>query len=177
MQPQSAARLTHLASFSTDKSFAKEARPVRRQFRGADPSAAHLRYTPPSSPSTPCFVGSSRLRIATVATAQGLLSPLHQPSRQDFRQPLPAVGSITAPHLHACRKARLASPFAHSMKKPASSAPAELPPIEYGTTLLDGIPVRYDTHVVLDRAFAGHPILVTSGADCFRRMNETTPTF
>jgi len=67
------------------------------------------------------------------------------------------------------------------MKKPASPAPVELPPIEYGKTLLDGIPVRYDSHVVLDRAFAGHPILVTSDADylnlyhVFRRRNRRLP--
>lgn len=118
---QCTARLTHLASFSTDKSFAKESRPVRRQFRGADLSAARLRYTPPSSPSTPCFAGSSRLRIASVATAQGLLGPLHQPSRRDSLQPLPCCldhgstpPSISLPapptrRTHRCRRRQRSS--------------------------------------------------------------------
>ena len=67
------------------------------------------------------------------------------------------------------------------MIRPTPTTPAELLPIEYGTTLLDGIPVKYDSRVVIDRAFAGHPILVTSDADylnlyhVFRRRNRRLP--
>jgi len=67
------------------------------------------------------------------------------------------------------------------MTRPTPTTPAELLPIEYGTTLLDGIPVKYDSRVVIDRAFAGHPILVTSDADylnlyhVFRRRNGRLP--
>ena len=67
------------------------------------------------------------------------------------------------------------------MTKPSPSVPAELPPIAYGTTLLDGIPVKQDTRVVIERAYAGHPILIASDKDyvnlyhVFARRNRKLP--
>ena len=51
------------------------------------------------------------------------------------------------------------------MPNPPSPVPARLPSIAYGTTLLHGIPVKQDSRVVIDRAFAGHPILISSDKD------------
>jgi hypothetical protein len=51
------------------------------------------------------------------------------------------------------------------MPNPPSPVPAELTPIVYGTTLLRGIPVKQDTRVVIERAYAGHPILISSDKD------------
>ena len=51
------------------------------------------------------------------------------------------------------------------MPNPPSPVPASLPSIVYGTTLLRGIPVKQDTRVVIERAYAGHPILISSDKD------------
>jgi len=65
---------------------------------------------------------------------------------------------------------------------PPSPAPAELPPIAYGVTLLDGIPVKQDSRVVIERAFSGHPILIGTDKDyvnlyhVFDRRNRKLPT-
>jgi hypothetical protein len=67
------------------------------------------------------------------------------------------------------------------MPNPPSPIPAELTPIVYGATLLHGIPVKQDTRVVIDRAYAGHPILITSDKDyqnlyhVYDRRNRTLP--
>jgi hypothetical protein len=67
------------------------------------------------------------------------------------------------------------------MTKPPSPVPTELPPIAYGTTLLDGIPVKQDSCVVIERAYAGHPILIASDKDyvnlyhVFDRRNRKLP--
>ena len=62
-----------------------------------------------------------------------------------------------------------------------SSLSTEFPPIFYGTTLLNGIPVKQDSCVVIDRAYAGHPILIASDKDyvnlyhVFDRRNRKLP--
>jgi hypothetical protein len=67
------------------------------------------------------------------------------------------------------------------MTKLPSPVPSELPPINYGTTLLDGIPVKQDSCVVIERAYAGHPILISSDKDyvnlyhVFDRRNRKLP--
>jgi hypothetical protein len=67
------------------------------------------------------------------------------------------------------------------MTMPPSPLPAELPPIFYGTTLLNGIPVKQDSRAVIDRAYAGHPILIASDKDyvnlyhVFDRRNRKLP--
>jgi hypothetical protein len=67
------------------------------------------------------------------------------------------------------------------MTMPPSPTPAELPPIVYGTTLLNGIPVKQDSCVVIERAYAGHPILISSDKDyvnlyhVFDRRNRKLP--
>ena len=55
--------------------------------------------------------------------------------------------------------------FGGKLMNPAATIQAELPPIEFGITLIDGIPVKQDTRVVIERAFAGHPILISSEKD------------
>ena len=67
------------------------------------------------------------------------------------------------------------------MTMPPSPTTAELPPIVYGTTLLNGIPVKQDSCVVVERAYAGHPILISSDKDyvnlyhVFDRRNRKLP--
>ena len=67
------------------------------------------------------------------------------------------------------------------MTMPPSPTPAELPPIVYGTTLLNGIPVKQDSCVVIERAYAGHSILISSDKDyvnlyhVFDRRNRKLP--
>ena len=67
------------------------------------------------------------------------------------------------------------------MTIPSSPVPTELPPIAYGTTMLDGIPVKQDSRAVIDRAFAGQTILISSDKDyvnlyhVFDRRNRKLP--
>ena len=67
------------------------------------------------------------------------------------------------------------------MTMPPSPTPTELPPIVYGTTLLNGIPVKQDSCVVIERAYAGHPIMISSDKDyvnlyhVFDRRNRKLP--
>jgi hypothetical protein len=67
------------------------------------------------------------------------------------------------------------------MAKPPSPVPNELAQIVYGKTLLNGIPVKQDSRVVIDRAYAGHPILISSNKDyvnlyhVFDRRNRQLP--
>jgi len=62
-----------------------------------------------------------------------------------------------------------------------SPLPAELPPIAYGTYILNGIPVKQDSRAVIERAYAGHPILIASDKDyvnlyhVFDRRNRKLP--
>jgi len=72
-------------------------------------------------------------------------------------------------------------PFAHPMTMSPSPLPAGLPPITYGTYILNGIPMKQDSRAVIERAYAGHPILIASDKDyvnlyhVFDRRNRKLP--
>jgi hypothetical protein len=71
--------------------------------------------------------------------------------------------------------------FVYPMTMTPPPLPADLPPIAYGTYLLNGIPVKQDSRAVIDRAYAGHPILIAADKDyvnlyhVFDRRNRKLP--